>query len=72
MSKMTEQEIVELAAILVDEHGHAAGAIAARRRDQHAHEPHSDAFRLWSRIAAATERLLRTKQRDRVRADEHA
>lgn len=64
LCKMTEQEIVELAAILVNEHGHAALAVAERRRDQHAHEPHSDAYRLWSRIAVATARLLRVRQRE--------
>lgn len=63
---MSEQEIVELAAILVNEHGQAALAVAERRRDQHAHERQADAFRLWSRIAAATARLLRLKQRDAV------
>ena len=59
---MTEQEIVELAAILINEHGSAALEIAERRRNQFAHEPHSDAFRLWTRIAEATARLLRVHQ----------
>jgi hypothetical protein len=64
---MIEQEIIELAAILVNEHGHAALEIAERRRDQHAHEPHSDAYRLWARIAIATARLLRAKQVETLR-----
>jgi hypothetical protein len=55
---MSEQEILELAAILIDEHGPVALAVAGRRRDQHAHEPASDAFRLWGRIAEATRHLL--------------
>ena len=57
---MTEQDIAELAAILVNEHGHAAIDIAERHKAQYAHEPLSDAYRLWSQIAAATARLLRT------------
>lgn len=63
---MSEQEIIELAAILVNEHGHSALAVAAERRDQHAHEPHSEAYRLWSKIAEATARLLRAKARQRI------
>src|SRR5258706_347819 len=35
MSEMTQQEIIELAAILVNEHGHAARDVAERRRNQH-------------------------------------
>jgi hypothetical protein len=66
MSEMSEQEIIELAAILVNEHGHAALAIAERRRDQHAHERDSAAFRLWSEIADATARLVLLKQREEV------
>jgi hypothetical protein len=64
---MSEQEILELAAILIDEHGTAALAVAERRRDQHLHERNSDAFRLWDRIAAATAHLLRKWRR--IRAD---
>ena len=64
MSEMTEQEIIELAAILVNEHGHAALAVAEQRRDQHPH--YSDSFRLWSRIAEATARLLRLREREQV------
>jgi len=59
MGNMTEQEVRELAAILINEHGHAAIKIAQRRRDQHKHERDSDAFRLWGRITEATRHLLR-------------
>jgi hypothetical protein len=65
---MSEQEITELAAILVNEHGFAALDVAERRRRQHARNPRSDAYRLWTRIAEATLRLLRAKRRRRVRA----
>jgi hypothetical protein len=65
---MTQQEIIELAAILVNEHGHAAHDIAERRRNQHA--PTSYSYRLWTKIAEATARLLRTRQGRRTR--EHA
>ena len=58
---MTQQEISELAAILVNEHGHAALDIAQRRQNQYAHEPLSDAFLLWSQIAEITGRLLRVR-----------
>lgn len=64
MSEMSEREITELAAILVNEHGHAALEVAKRRRDQHARNRHSAAFRLWTQIAAATARLLRIRQRE--------
>jgi hypothetical protein len=56
--KMTEQEIEELAAILLNEHGYAALWIAEARRDQHRHKPRCDAFRLWDAITAAVVRLL--------------
>jgi hypothetical protein len=69
MGKMTEQEITELAAILVKEHGHAALDVARRRRDQHAHEPRSEAYRLWARIADATARMLRAQPRQHCRQD---
>jgi hypothetical protein len=62
---MTEQEIIELAAILVNEHGHSAVDVAERRRAQHA--PHSYSCRLWSRIADATARLLRAREEERLR-----
>jgi hypothetical protein len=68
LSEMTQQEIVELAAILVNEHGHAARDVAERRRNQHA--PTSYSYRLWTKIAEATARLLRTRQRQHTR--EHA
>ena len=64
MSEMSEREIIELAAILVNEHGHAALDVAERRRDQHARNRRSAAYRLWTQIAAATARLLRMKQRE--------
>ena len=60
---MTKQEVVELAAILVNQHGSAATEIARRRRDQHARKPEGEAFRLWDRIAAATRRLLRVRRK---------
>ena len=50
---MTEREIEELAAILVNEHGDDALRVAARRRDELARQRGSDAFRLWTAIAAA-------------------
>ncbi|HEX6442011.1 MAG TPA: hypothetical protein VF007_07485 [Stellaceae bacterium] len=53
---MTEQEIVELAAILVNEHGHAAVRAADIRLREH--PPGSDGHQLWSRIAAEVARLL--------------
>jgi hypothetical protein len=55
---MTEQEIRELAAILVQEHGSEALRIAQARRDQHRRGRHSEGFLLWSRIAAAVAELL--------------
>jgi hypothetical protein len=64
MSEMNQREIIELAAILVNEHGHAALDVAERRRDQHAQNRHSAAYRLWTQIAAATARLLRMKQHE--------
>ena len=53
---MTDQEIIELAAILVNEHGHAALRAAKIRLAEHG--PGSDGHRLWTRIAAEVERLL--------------
>ncbi|MGD9618295.1 MAG: hypothetical protein AB7H90_24585 [Alphaproteobacteria bacterium] len=66
---MSEKQIIELAAILVNEYGHAALQIAERRRDQHADRPHSASYRVWARIAAATSRLLRVRRHQRVAAD---
>jgi hypothetical protein len=66
---MSEKQIIELAAILINEYGHAAVQVAERRRDQHADRPHSDAYRVWARIAEATDRLLRVSQRRQVAAD---
>lgn len=65
---MTEQEIVELAAILVNEHGTAALEIAERRRAQHAHEPNGDSYRLWTRIAESVARLVRRRSASRDRS----
>ena len=45
LSEMSEKQIIELAAILVNEHGHAALQVAERRRDQHADKPYSDSPR---------------------------
>ena len=66
---MSDREIIELAAILINEYGHAALNVAERRRDQHAHKPDSDAYCVWARIVEATARLLRVRQRERVSAD---
>ena len=65
MSRMTEQEIVELAAILVNEHGHAAVQAAELRLREHA--PGSDGHHLWSRIAAEVARLLGERNAARTR-----
>jgi hypothetical protein len=56
MLKMTDQEILELAAILVSEHGHTALRAAEIRLQEH--ELGSDGHRLWTRIAAEVTRLL--------------
>jgi hypothetical protein len=66
---MSEKQIIELAAILINEYGHAAVQVAEHRRDQHADRPHSDAYRLWAQIAGATARLLQVSQRQQVAAD---
>jgi hypothetical protein len=57
---MTDQEVDELAAILVHEHGNAALEVAEDRRSLH--ESGSSGFRLWTRISMAVTRLLRMKQ----------
>jgi hypothetical protein len=57
---MTDQEVKELAAILVHEHGNAALEVAEDRRSLH--ESGSDGFQLWTRIAVAVMRLLRIRQ----------
>lgn len=59
MVKMTEQEIVELAAILVNEHGHDAVRAADMRLREH--PPGSDGHQLWRRIATEVARLLRER-----------
>jgi hypothetical protein len=53
---MTDQEVEELAAILVHEHGNAAREVAEERRSLH--ERGSDGYQVWTRIAAAVGRLL--------------
>jgi hypothetical protein len=65
---MNKDQIEELAAILVNEHGRRALTHARQRRSQYARAPRSDAFRLWKSIAAATARLLRARSPARVRA----
>ena len=65
---MTEQEIVELAAILVNEHGHAAMRAADIRLREH--PAGSDGHRLWSRIGAEVARLL--GQRNGAKAREYS
>lgn len=57
---MTDQEVDELAAILVHEHGTAALGVAEDRRS--VHEDGSDGYRVWTRIARAVNRLLRAAQ----------
>jgi hypothetical protein len=57
---MTDQEVDELAAILVHEHGKAALEVAEDR--QSVHERGSPGFRLWARITGAVTRLLRVRQ----------
>ena len=57
---MTDQEVDELAAILVHEHGNAALEVAEDRRSLH--ESGSDGLRVWTRIAGAVARLLRIRQ----------
>jgi hypothetical protein len=57
---MSDQEVKELAAILVHEHGNAALEVAEDRRSLH--ESGSDGFRLWTRIATAVAHLLRSRQ----------
>jgi hypothetical protein len=59
---MTERDIIELAAILVNEHGPEALEIAERRRANFAPMPNSSGYRLWTRIAAATAHLLNAGQ----------
>ena len=66
---MNEKQIIELAAILVNEYGHVAVQIAERRRDQHADRPHSNSYRVWARIAEAAARLLQVSRRQRVAGD---
>ena len=53
---MTDQEVDELAAILVQEHGPAALNVAENRRSLHARG--SDSFQLWTQIAEAVVRMI--------------
>jgi hypothetical protein len=53
---MTDQEVEELAAILVQEHGPAALNVAENRRSLHARG--SDSFQLWTQIAEAVVRMI--------------
>jgi hypothetical protein len=62
---MDEREVRELAAILIAEHGPRAIEVAARRREQYAHRPRSEVFRLWSSIGSAAAQLLRRRERKR-------
>ena len=55
---MKRQDIAELAAILVTEHGFAALQIAEGRRDQHRRERNSAGYELWDAIAAEVARRL--------------
>jgi hypothetical protein len=55
---MTPQDIQELAAILVAEHGRQALQIARDRRDQHDRERNATAYRLWEAITAEVARRL--------------
>jgi len=61
---MTDQEVEELAAILVQEHGNAALKVAENRRSLHAQG--CDGFRLWTQIAEAVGRLIGASQRSPV------
>jgi len=55
---MKHEDISELAAILVAEHGCAALQIAEGRRDQHRRERNSAAYELWDAITAEVARRL--------------
>ncbi|HJU20827.1 MAG TPA: hypothetical protein VJ770_30640 [Stellaceae bacterium] len=62
---MNEREVRELAAILIEEHGRRAVAVAARRRAQYASRPCSEIFQLWNSIGTAAAQLLRRRRRAR-------
>ena len=57
---MKRREVFELAAILVNDRGPEAVQFARRRQAQCM--PRSESYRLWSRIVAATSRLLRKRR----------
>jgi hypothetical protein len=65
MDSMTDQEIAELAAILVNEHGHTALRAAEARLAEHA--PGSDGQELWTRITAEVAHLLGVEYRAKSR-----
>jgi hypothetical protein len=66
---MTDQEVEELAAILVHEHGDAALKVAEDRRSLHAQG--SVSFRLWTQIAEAVGRLIDAEPRAPVTGTHH-
>lgn len=66
---MTDQEVEELAAILVQEHGPAALKVAENRRSLHARG--SDSFQLWTQIAEAVVRMIGAGQRTPVGGAHH-
>jgi hypothetical protein len=66
---MTDQEVEELAVILVLEHGDTALNVAENRRSLHA--PGSDSFELWTRITEAVGRLIGVSQPARVDGARH-
>jgi hypothetical protein len=66
---MTDHEVDELAAILVQEHGTAALNVAETRRSLHARA--SDSFQLWTRIAEAVARLVGAEHRAPVSGAHH-
>jgi hypothetical protein len=60
VNPMTDRQVLELAAILVNDRGKGAVRLARKRRAQH--PPRSEPYRLWSRIVAATLQLLLRRQ----------
>ena len=66
---MTDQEVEELAAILVQEHGPAAFNVAENRRSLHTQG--SDSFVLWTRINEAVGRLIGAEPRTPVTGTHH-
>jgi len=66
---MTDQEVEELAAILVQDHGPAAFKVAENRRSLHAQG--SDSFELWTQIAEAVGRQIGAEPRAPVTGTHH-